>query len=32
MVGPVICAFGSDAQKLRHLGPIIAGEKFWCQG
>ena len=32
MVGPVICAFGTDAQKQRHLGPIIAGEKFWCQG
>lgn len=32
MVGPVICAFGTDAQKEQHLGPIIAGEKFWCQG
>ncbi len=32
MVGPVICAFGSDEQKQQHLGPIIRGEKFWCQG
>ncbi|MBT3533778.1 MAG: pimeloyl-CoA dehydrogenase large subunit [Rhodospirillaceae bacterium] len=32
MVGPVICAFGTDAQKEQHLGPIIRGEKFWCQG
>ncbi len=32
MVGPVICAFGTDAQKEQHLGPIIRGENFWCQG
>ena len=32
MVGPVICAFGTDEQKERHLEPIIRGEKFWCQG
>ena len=32
MVGPVICAFGTDAQKEQHLGPIIRGEKQWCQG
>ena len=32
MVGPVICAFGTDAQKEHHLGPIIRGEKQWCQG
>jgi len=32
MVGPVICTFGTDEQKKRHLEPIIRGEKFWCQG
>ena len=32
MVGPVICAFGTDEQKERYLEPIIRGEKFWCQG
>ena len=32
MVGPVICAFGTDEQKEQHLNPIIRGEKFWCQG
>ena len=32
MVGPVLCEFGTDAQKEQHLGPIIRGEKFWCQG
>ena len=32
MVGPVICAFGTDEQKKQHLNPIIRGEKFWCQG
>ncbi|MFP6774762.1 MAG: acyl-CoA dehydrogenase family protein [Alphaproteobacteria bacterium] len=32
MVGPVICAFGTDEQKQQHLGPIIRGETFWCQG
>lgn len=32
MVGPVICAFGTEAQKSRHLPPIRRGETFWCQG
>lgn len=32
MVGPVIMAFGSDAQKKRHLPPILASEIWWCQG
>ena len=32
MVGPVICAFGTAAQKEQHLGPIVSGEKLWCQG
>ncbi len=32
MVGPVICAFGTPEQKKQHLGPIISGERLWCQG
>ena len=32
MVGPVIMAFGSDAQKKQHLPAILASEIWWCQG
>ncbi|MFC3231119.1 acyl-CoA dehydrogenase family protein [Marinibaculum pumilum] len=32
MVGPVIQAFGSDAQKARYLPKIVSGDEFWCQG
>jgi hypothetical protein len=32
MVGPVIQAFGSDAQKALYLPRIIAGDELWCQG
>ncbi|MEL0091389.1 MAG: acyl-CoA dehydrogenase family protein, partial [Rhodospirillales bacterium] len=32
MVGPVIMAFGTEAQKAEHLPKIISGERFWCQG
>ncbi|MBT3330334.1 MAG: pimeloyl-CoA dehydrogenase large subunit [Rhodospirillaceae bacterium] len=32
MVGPVICEFGTPEQKAQHLGPIISGQKMWCQG
>jgi alkylation response protein AidB-like acyl-CoA dehydrogenase len=32
MVAPVLMAFGSDAQKKRHLPPILASEIWWCQG
>ncbi len=31
-VGPAIMAFGSEAQKARHLPAIAAGEVIWCQG
>ncbi len=32
MVGPLICSFGTDAQKERFLPKILAAEEFWCQG
>ncbi|HEX7813094.1 MAG TPA: acyl-CoA dehydrogenase family protein [Burkholderiales bacterium] len=32
MVGPVIIAFGSDAQKKRYLPRILSSEDWWCQG
>src|SRR6516225_4223742 len=32
MVGPVIIAFGSEAQKQRFLPRIAALEDWWCQG
>lgn len=32
MVGPVIAAFGSDAQKARFLPRIKSLEDWWCQG
>jgi alkylation response protein AidB-like acyl-CoA dehydrogenase len=32
MVGPVIIAFGSAAQKQHYLPRILASEDWWCQG
>ena len=32
MVGPVIIAFGNDAQKQRYLPRILTSEDWWCQG
>ena len=32
MVGPVICAFGSERQKAKYLPPIARNETLWCQG
>jgi len=31
MAGPTIIAHGTDAQKARHLTPILSGENVWCQ-
>ena len=30
--GPAIMAFGTEEQKLEHLGRICQGEVLWCQG
>ncbi len=32
MVGPVIIAFGSEAQKAHYLPRILSGQDWWCQG
>lgn len=32
MVGPVIIAFGSEAQKKQYLPRILSSEDWWCQG
>lgn len=32
MVAPVLMAFGTEAQKSRHLPGIWSGEVWWCQG
>ncbi len=32
LVGPVICAFGTQEQKDRFLPAIRAGTDYWCQG
>ncbi|HVZ06721.1 acyl-CoA dehydrogenase family protein [Rhodopila sp.] len=31
IAGPTILAHGTDAQKMRHLRRIAAGEELWCQ-
>lgn len=32
MLGPVLLEHGTDAQRARHLPPIVRGEVRWCQG
>jgi alkylation response protein AidB-like acyl-CoA dehydrogenase len=32
MCGPVLMAFGTEAQQKRYLPKILSGEEFWCQG
>jgi alkylation response protein AidB-like acyl-CoA dehydrogenase len=32
MVAPVIMAFGNEAQKKKHLPPILSSDVWWCQG
>jgi hypothetical protein len=31
-IGPILIEFGTDAQKAKHLPPIIAGDVIWAQG
>ena len=31
MLGPGLIAHGSEAQKSRHLGPMLHGDEVWCQ-
>ncbi len=31
MLGPTLIAHGTDAQKARHLGPMLHGDEVWCQ-
>ncbi|MBW2315244.1 MAG: acyl-CoA dehydrogenase family protein [Deltaproteobacteria bacterium] len=31
MVGPTIIAHGTEEQKQRYLGPLLAGDEVWCQ-
>ena len=32
LLGPTVMAFGTEEQKQRFLGPIVAAEELWCQG
>lgn len=32
MLGPVLIAYGTDAQRARYLPRILAAEDWWCQG
>ena len=32
MIGPVLCAFGTDEQREQHLPGILDGTVWWCQG
>ena len=32
LLGPVLCAFGSQDQQARFLPPILNGDEWWCQG
>ena len=32
MIGPVLCAFGTDEQREQHLHGILDGTVWWCQG
>ena len=32
MFGPTLLEYGTEAQKMRHIPPIVRGEIRWCQG
>ena len=31
-IGPILMRYGTEAQKARHLPPILAGDAIWAQG
>jgi alkylation response protein AidB-like acyl-CoA dehydrogenase len=31
-IGPILMEFGNEAQKAKHLPPIVDGSVIWCQG
>jgi len=31
-IGPILMRYGTEAQKARHLPPILAGDTIWAQG
>ena len=31
-IAPAIMTYGTDAQKQRHLRPMLRGDEIWCQG
>jgi alkylation response protein AidB-like acyl-CoA dehydrogenase len=32
LVGPAVMEWGTEAQRRRHLPPILAADEIWCQG
>ncbi len=32
VVGPTILGFGTEAQRRRHVAPLLRGDELWCQG
>ena len=32
LLGPILCEFGTEAQKKEYLPKILNGEHYWCQG
>src|SRR5215469_6851068 len=32
MFGPTLLEYGTEAQKAKHIPPIVNGDVWWCQG